>query len=85
MDTQSDPYITKTGVLPELLDQICGSLGRADCVQVSYASRLFFQVAVPHVWRELRGANNLLSLIQGVECVQDLGNQKSIVSTLDNR
>jgi hypothetical protein len=77
-------YITKIGILPELLDQVCDFLMRADCVQVSYASRLFFRVAAPHVWRELQGANNLFLLIPGVECAQDLGNQKTIVSSPDS-
>jgi hypothetical protein len=66
--------------IPELLALICRDLPRADCVRVLYSSRLFFQLAVSYVWRELRGIHNLINLIPGVEVAEVGWKSKSIVS-----
>ncbi|KAG9102572.1 hypothetical protein FRC06_001766 [Ceratobasidium sp. 370] len=37
---------------------------------IAYSSHFFFRVAIPYVWKELRGANNLFLLIPGVEMLR---------------
>ncbi|KAG8743225.1 hypothetical protein FRC10_000226 [Ceratobasidium sp. 414] len=62
-----NPYKADVSCIPELLQLVCEYSTGATCVQIAYSSRFFFRVATPYVWKELRGAHNLLSLVPGVE------------------
>ncbi|QRV74910.1 fanconi anemia group M protein [Ceratobasidium sp. AG-Ba] len=53
--------------IPEILDLICRLLSRDSRVRFAYSSRLFFYVAMPHIWGKLRGAHKLILLVPGVK------------------
>ncbi|KAG9088990.1 hypothetical protein FS749_001707 [Ceratobasidium sp. UAMH 11750] len=75
-EPRAEPGIT---TVPDILHVICEHSTSYTCVQIAYSSRAFYHVAIPYVWKELRGVHNLFSLIPGISILQDSGNQKSII------
>ncbi|KAG8743224.1 hypothetical protein FRC10_000225 [Ceratobasidium sp. 414] len=73
---RAEPNLT---AVSDVLHIICEYSTSAACVQIAYSSRAFYHVALPHVWKELRGVHNLFSLIPSITILQDSGNQKSII------
>ncbi|QRV81386.1 hypothetical protein RhiJN_09401 [Ceratobasidium sp. AG-Ba] len=55
---------------PELLDLICSFADVSDCARLSRTCKAVFEVAVPFVWRQVEGAQNILSLIGVTHAMQ---------------
>lgn len=62
--------------IPELVNLIASYVSRPDVARISRVCRWTFEILIPRIWKHVKGAQNLLSLIKSASFHYDESNDQ---------